>query len=132
MPKFAQGGAFTNSIVSQPTMFDMGLMGEAGSEAIMPLHRGGDGSLGVRAEVPLPQFPALGNNDVVQVLNDVKRELQETRKENQRLLAMIGNNTGNTANAVASSASRAEQQRGAQLDESRAATRAARIKGRTV
>lgn len=35
--------------------------------------------------VPLPNFPALGNNDVLQVLNDVKRELQETRKENKRL-----------------------------------------------
>ncbi len=45
---FALGGVFTNSIVSSPTMFDMGLMGEAGPEAIMPLSRGSDGSLGVR------------------------------------------------------------------------------------
>ena len=28
-----------------------GLMGEAGPEAIMPLSRGGDGRLGVRAEI---------------------------------------------------------------------------------
>lgn len=46
---FARGGA----IVDRPTMFDMrggrlGLMGEAGPEAIMPLERGPDGSLGVR------------------------------------------------------------------------------------
>lgn len=45
---FAQGGAFTNGIVSRPTAFDMGLMGEAGPEAIMPLSRMPDGSLGVR------------------------------------------------------------------------------------
>lgn len=46
---FADGG-----IVSSPTVFPMsasgstmGLMGEAGSEAILPLARGSDGSLGV-------------------------------------------------------------------------------------
>lgn len=50
---FAQGGAFTNSIVSSPTAFGMsgggrGVMGEAGPEAIVPLARASDGSLGVR------------------------------------------------------------------------------------
>jgi len=48
--QFAGGG-----IVSQPTIFPMayggvGLMGEAGPEAIMPLTRMGDGTLGVKAE----------------------------------------------------------------------------------
>jgi hypothetical protein len=50
--KFANGG-----IVSSPTLFKFadggttrtGLMGEAGPEAIMPLKRGADGSLGVQA-----------------------------------------------------------------------------------
>ncbi|MDO5604283.1 MAG: phage tail tape measure protein [Paracoccus sp. (in: a-proteobacteria)] len=59
---FAQGGAFSQGrvtafarggIVSQPTHFPMrgglGLMGEAGPEAIMPLTRGADGRLGVAA-----------------------------------------------------------------------------------
>lgn len=45
---FASGG-----VVNSPTMFAMrgglGLMGEAGPEAIMPLARGADGKLGVRA-----------------------------------------------------------------------------------
>jgi phage-related minor tail protein len=49
---FAKGGAFTNSIVSSPTIFPFakgtGLMGEAGPEAIMPLKRGPNGSLGVQ------------------------------------------------------------------------------------
>lgn len=48
---FAKGGAFTNSIVTQPTVFPfakgVGLMGEAGPEAIMPLRRTADGRLGV-------------------------------------------------------------------------------------
>jgi hypothetical protein len=48
---FAKGGAFTNSIVTRPTVFPfakgVGLMGEAGPEAIMPLRRTPDGRLGV-------------------------------------------------------------------------------------
>ncbi|MEM7176578.1 MAG: phage tail tape measure protein [Pseudomonadota bacterium] len=59
---FARGGAFSagqvrafanGGIVNGPTVFPLrggtGLMGEAGPEAIMPLTRGGDGRLGVRA-----------------------------------------------------------------------------------
>jgi phage-related minor tail protein len=54
---FAKGGAFSNSIVSSPTLFKFadggsmrtGLMGEAGPEAIMPLTRGPGGKLGVMA-----------------------------------------------------------------------------------
>ncbi|TWR87883.1 phage tail tape measure protein [Pseudomonas saxonica] len=51
---FADGGAFTNSIVSKPTAFGMangktGVMGEAGEEAIMPLTRTASGKLGVMA-----------------------------------------------------------------------------------
>ena len=58
---FADGGSFSQGrvmpfakggVVSSPTTFPMrggtGLMGEAGPEAIMPLARGPDGSLGVR------------------------------------------------------------------------------------
>ncbi len=45
--------AYSNSVVSSPTYFAFakgaGLMGEAGPEAIMPLTRAADGSLGVRA-----------------------------------------------------------------------------------
>ncbi|CAM3797482.1 phage tail tape measure protein, lambda family [Pseudomonas synxantha] len=51
---FADGGAFTNSVVSKPTAFGMaggkkGIMGEAGDEAIMPLARTSSGKLGVMA-----------------------------------------------------------------------------------
>lgn len=44
---------YSNQIVSRPTVFafakGIGLMGEAGDEAIMPLRRGPDGTLGVMA-----------------------------------------------------------------------------------
>lgn len=50
---FASGG-----VVNGPTLFPMrrgtGLMGEAGPEAIMPLARGADGRLGVRADAGRP------------------------------------------------------------------------------
>lgn len=52
--RFAQGGVF-GDMVSSPTLFGFGggrrrgLMGEAGPEAVMPLERGADGRLGVRA-----------------------------------------------------------------------------------
>ena len=60
--KFADGGSFTQGrvmpfanggVVNGPVTFPMrrgvGLMGEAGPEAIMPLARGADGKLGVRS-----------------------------------------------------------------------------------
>lgn len=54
--RFANGGEFgtlTNSIVSTPTRFayggKIGEVGEAGPEAILPLQRAANGSLGVRA-----------------------------------------------------------------------------------
>lgn len=63
MLSFEKGGAFASGnvtafakggLVDSPTFFPMrggmGLMGEAGAEAIMPLSRGADGSLGVRAQ----------------------------------------------------------------------------------
>ncbi len=51
----ANGNVFDNTgIVNSPTLFKFangtGLMGEAGPEAIMPLSRGADGKLGVRAQ----------------------------------------------------------------------------------
>ncbi len=47
MATFAHGDVFTNSIIDKPTMFNMGLMGEAGPEAIVPLTRTSNGDLGV-------------------------------------------------------------------------------------
>ncbi|KQM86215.1 hypothetical protein ASE67_10225 [Sphingomonas sp. Leaf23] len=51
--RFAQGGAFTNQIVTSPTLFrfakgsKFGEMGENGPEAVMPLSRTSTGKLGV-------------------------------------------------------------------------------------
>ncbi len=92
---FANGGTFTNSIVSEPTLFKFakgtGLMGEAGPEAIMPLRRGSDGSLGVVAS------GSSGGNVSVQVINNSNAQAttQETTdsKGNRKIEVVIGDMT---------------------------------------
>lgn len=75
VPAFATGAAFTNGIATRPTAFDMGLMGEAGSEAIMPLANVG-GSLGVRAQMP-------GAQEMTTALTKLLSEMQALRAEAQ-------------------------------------------------
>lgn len=72
---FAKGGAFTNDIYNSPTLFRfakggaLGVMGEAGPEAVMPLKRGPDGSLGVQINGAV-QAPPKGSGVVVNVVNN--------------------------------------------------------------
>jgi phage-related minor tail protein len=74
---FANGGMFTNSIVSSPTLFKFadggamrtGVMGEAGPEAIMPLSRGSDGRLGVDANGLREAMSASGGSSSTPMLN---------------------------------------------------------------
>ncbi|MBQ0166231.1 MAG: phage tail tape measure protein [Treponema sp.] len=91
---FAKGGTFTNSIVTQPTLFRFargsgfgtGLMGEAGPEAIMPLERGPDGTLGVRSS-------GANANVMVVIKNYSGAEVQtseSTEGGQRRLEVMIG------------------------------------------
>ena len=79
---FAKGGAFTNSIVTEPTHFrfakgggfGLGLMGEAGPEAIMPLKRAADGSLGVSAE-------GFGGGDVAMMMKVIVNNYSSEKVE---------------------------------------------------
>lgn len=83
--RFAGGGAFTNSVVTERTpfhfknggKFSRGEMGEAGPEAIMPLRRGANGSLGVVAM----GGGGGGSNTTVEVHNygDGKARTQESK-----------------------------------------------------
>ncbi len=93
---FASPGlhAYANSIVGQPTFFPfangIGLMGEAGPEAIMPLRRGSDGRLGVSAMgsgvggalhyAPSSVFYIDSRSDRGAVLADLDRALQANNK----------------------------------------------------
>lgn len=86
---FANGGVFpandngisrfSSQIVSKPTMFafanGVGLMGEAGAEAIMPLQRGADGKLGVRA--------GGGGGDVKVIINNAPSQPSVSQRQNE-------------------------------------------------
>jgi len=94
--KYAKGGMFTNDIVASPTLFKyakgglpgrgLGLMGEAGPEAIMPLRRDSQGNLGV---IGAQQ----GNVEIV--VNNYTSQKAETKETvdargNRRVEVVIG------------------------------------------
>jgi len=80
----AKGGTFSgrgissysNTVVDKPTVFPfakgVGLMGEAGEEAIMPLKRGRDGSLGIMSN---------GGGDTVVHVNVINNSQAEIKQE---------------------------------------------------
>lgn len=76
---FANGG-----VVGGPTYFPMnggtGLMGEAGPEAIMPLARGADGKLGVRAD---------GGRAVYVTMNVTSPDAQSFQKSRTQIAAQL-------------------------------------------
>lgn len=92
---FAQGGAFSQGrvmpfakggVVSAPVTFPMrggtGLMGEAGPEAILPLRRGADGSLGVQAQT--------GARPVQVVMNITTPDAAGFRRSQGQIAAEMG------------------------------------------
>lgn len=106
---YAKGGAFTNSIVTSPTMFKFakgtGLMGEAGPEAIMPLKRDSQGNLGVRGG---------GGGKVEVVVNNYSTEKAQTREStdsrgNRRVEVVIGDMAAGEISRSGSSSNRAIQ-----------------------
>ncbi|MCK0101655.1 phage tail tape measure protein [Pseudohalocynthiibacter sp. F2068] len=93
--QFANGGSFaqgrvtpfaSGGVVGGPTMFPMrggfGLMGEAGPEVIMPLTRGSDGQLGVRAE---------GSGRAVNVVMNISTpDVEGFHRSNSQIAAQMG------------------------------------------
>lgn len=95
---FAKGGAFTNSVVSKPTAFSTSgsnnnVMGEAGPEAIMPLTRASDGSLGVRAQVDLSGLQQNAGSGV-QVYISIDGEGNKQTSANDPGYSSFGNEIG--------------------------------------
>lgn len=90
---FEKGGAFSGGrvtafarggVVNGPTSFamrgGMGLMGEAGPEAIMPLTRGADGRLGVRSQ---------GGGSVNITMNIATPDVQGFQKSKSQIAAQM-------------------------------------------
>ncbi|MEZ5841433.1 MAG: phage tail tape measure protein [Hyphomicrobiales bacterium] len=91
---FADGGVFSagrvvpfadGGVVAAPTFFPMsgnrmGLMGEAGAEAVLPLARGADGSLGVRAN---------GAAAAPVTVNIAARDVESFRRSEAQVSAML-------------------------------------------
>lgn len=77
---FKDGAAFTNGVYNSPTLFkfanggQFGVMGEAGPEAVMPLRRGPDGSLGVQAD-------GVGQDVVVNVYNNSNAQASVNKRQ---------------------------------------------------
>jgi len=82
---FAAGG-----VVSTPSYFpiggDLGLMGEAGSEAILPLKRGADGALGVGTDG--------GGGGTQVVFNVTATDAASFRKSEGQITAMLARSVG--------------------------------------
>jgi hypothetical protein len=88
---FAKGGAFTNGVVSEPTMFNMGVMGEAGSEFIMPAAEMPGGKLGVHAIMPKSSNDSGSNNnaETIKKLEEINNRLVEQQKQaDQQILQL--------------------------------------------
>lgn len=99
---FANGAGFTQGrvmpfatggVVSGPVSFPMrggrtGLMGEAGPEAIMPLSRGPDGRLGVRAQ---------SGGNVSVVMNVTTPDVEGFRRSQGQIAAQLGRAIGRGA-----------------------------------
>jgi lambda family phage tail tape measure protein len=108
---FANGGVFqggqvtafaNGGVVGGPTLFPMangiGLMGEAGPEAIMPLKRGRDGKLGVAAEGGSGQvvnnytynISAVDAKSVAQLFSENRRTMLGTIRQAEKELPFRG------------------------------------------
>jgi lambda family phage tail tape measure protein len=98
---FANGGAFSNSIVNKPTLFAFangtGVMGEDGPEAIMPLTRGPNGKLGVQAS-----GGGSGGGDInVQIITQVDNSGNATTKTSGSQQNQLVKQFGDQMKAVA-------------------------------
>ena len=94
---YATGGIFSNGIVTRPTKFNLGLMGEAGPEAIMPLTRTRDGGLGVVAQTAAPEgiTNELANQNaaLIQEVRQLRQEVENLRYEAQATAAHTSKTT---------------------------------------
>ena len=80
MLRFARGGAFTNQCINAPTYFrhggGLGLMGEAGPEAVVPLKRMSNGDLGISSG-------GTGAQVIVNIINNSGEKVTQEERTNE-------------------------------------------------
>ena len=87
---FASGGTFSQGVINQPSFFPMasgrlGLLGEAGPEAIMPLSRDAQGRLGISTN---------GSSGVSVTVNISTPDADSFRRSESQVSAMIARAVG--------------------------------------
>ena len=121
---FARGGALTNRILRRPTLFPLagglGLAGEAGPEAILPLARMTSGELGVKAAmVRLPEASSAGGPVVINEFTiDARGADREGLREVMALIQVVrreGTDTRRMIRPVALSAVLDSRRRGGSI-----------------
>lgn len=83
--KFAKGGIFDSGVVTQPTAFDIGLMGENGAEAIVPLTRGSNGNLGVSMHGT--------NAELVAEIRELRMQQDNSQRQIAHLMMKVAKST---------------------------------------
>lgn len=99
VPAFATGAAFTNSVVSRPTAFNIGVMGEKTPEAIMPLANVG-GSLGVRARMPGAEQMTAELRKLLAEIKGLRDEAQSTAISSERSARILDRVTRGTDSLI--------------------------------
>ena len=121
---FARGGALTNRILRRPTLFPLadglGLAGEAGPEAILPLARMASGELGVKAAMTrLPEASSAPRSVVINEFTiDARGADREGLREVMALIQVVrreGMDTRRMMPAVALSAVLDSRRRGGSI-----------------
>ena len=83
---FANGGVIASPVAMQDARGALGVMGEAGAEAIMPLAKGPDGKLGVSAQ--------MGQSPAQIVFNVSTPDAQSFKKSEAQISAMLARTVG--------------------------------------
>ena len=110
VPGYAKGGMFTNKVVDKPTFFmaakGLGVMGEAGPEAIMPLRRDKSGKLGIMtfAQGDILPLGRNGNGDLAASISGTNNSSSSNTRGNTTI--NVHNYTGKEVNTQESTDAR--------------------------